>query len=168
MTSSRSPSAGATPISIASASTAGITASADRAGPDSPRMQARSASPTSSSAATNGSSTSTTSATDGSTRSGSKSARRRSRSEAIRSVSADNAGHRRKTAAAPGRSCNDATRSRATSVEHLERLVESVDAGDRDAIRDQLEVIESLREWLDARSVRPTPGQSPSPAVCRG
>jgi hypothetical protein len=34
-------------------------------------------------------------------------------------------------------------------VEHLERLVESVDAGDREAIRDQLEDIESLREWLD-------------------
>ncbi len=33
--------------------------------------------------------------------------------------------------------------------EHLERLVESVDAGDREAVRDQLEVIESLREWLD-------------------
>ena len=34
-------------------------------------------------------------------------------------------------------------------VEHLGRLVESVEAGDRDAIRDQLEDIESLREWLD-------------------
>jgi hypothetical protein len=33
--------------------------------------------------------------------------------------------------------------------EHLERLVESVEAGDRDAIRDQLEDIESLREWLN-------------------
>jgi len=33
--------------------------------------------------------------------------------------------------------------------EHLERLVESVEAGDRDAIRDQLEDFESLREWLD-------------------
>ncbi len=33
--------------------------------------------------------------------------------------------------------------------EHLERLVESVDAGDREAIRDQVEDIESLREWLD-------------------
>jgi hypothetical protein len=33
--------------------------------------------------------------------------------------------------------------------EHLERLVESVEAGDRDAIRDQLGDIESLREWLD-------------------
>jgi hypothetical protein len=32
--------------------------------------------------------------------------------------------------------------------EHLERLVESVDAGDRDAVQDQLEVIESLRVWL--------------------
>jgi Plasmid pRiA4b ORF-3-like protein len=34
-------------------------------------------------------------------------------------------------------------------VEHLGRLVESVDAGDLDAIRDQSEEIESLREWLD-------------------
>ena len=34
-------------------------------------------------------------------------------------------------------------------VEHLARLVESVDAGDRDAIRDLSEEIESLREWLD-------------------
>lgn len=34
-------------------------------------------------------------------------------------------------------------------AEHLERLLESVDAGDREAVRDQLEVIESLREWLD-------------------
>jgi hypothetical protein len=34
-------------------------------------------------------------------------------------------------------------------AEHLARLVESVDAGDRDAIRDQAEEIESLREWLD-------------------
>ena len=34
-------------------------------------------------------------------------------------------------------------------VEHLGRLVESVDAGDREAIRDQLEDIESLREWLN-------------------
>jgi Plasmid pRiA4b ORF-3-like protein len=33
--------------------------------------------------------------------------------------------------------------------EHLERLVESVEAGDRDAIRDQLEDIESLRDWLN-------------------
>ncbi len=33
--------------------------------------------------------------------------------------------------------------------EHLERLVESVDAGDLEAVRDQLEAIESLREWLD-------------------
>ena len=33
--------------------------------------------------------------------------------------------------------------------EHLERLVESVEAGDREAIRDQLEDIESLREWLN-------------------
>jgi hypothetical protein len=32
---------------------------------------------------------------------------------------------------------------------HLERLVESVDAGDREAIRDPLEEIESLREWLN-------------------
>jgi len=34
-------------------------------------------------------------------------------------------------------------------VEHLRRLVESVDAGDLEAIRDQAEEIESLREWLD-------------------
>jgi hypothetical protein len=34
-------------------------------------------------------------------------------------------------------------------VEHLGRLVESVDAGDLEAIRDQSEEIESLREWLD-------------------
>jgi hypothetical protein len=34
-------------------------------------------------------------------------------------------------------------------AEHLERLLESVDAGDRAAVRDQLEAIESLREWLD-------------------
>src|SRR5512135_1482382 len=33
--------------------------------------------------------------------------------------------------------------------EHLERLVESVAAGDLDAIRDRVEDIESLREWLD-------------------
>jgi hypothetical protein len=33
--------------------------------------------------------------------------------------------------------------------EHLERLVEGVDTGDLDAIRDQVEGIESLREWLD-------------------
>jgi hypothetical protein len=33
-------------------------------------------------------------------------------------------------------------------VEHLERLVEGVEAGDRDAIQDHLEVIESLRAWL--------------------
>jgi hypothetical protein len=32
--------------------------------------------------------------------------------------------------------------------EHLERLVESVEAGDREAVRDYLEVIESLRAWL--------------------
>jgi hypothetical protein len=32
--------------------------------------------------------------------------------------------------------------------EHLERLVESVEAGDLDAVRDRLEVIESLRAWL--------------------
>jgi hypothetical protein len=34
-------------------------------------------------------------------------------------------------------------------VEHLGRLVESVDAGDREAIRDQSEEIAALREWLD-------------------
>ena len=34
-------------------------------------------------------------------------------------------------------------------VEHLGRLVKSVDAGDRETIRDQLEDIESLREWLE-------------------
>jgi hypothetical protein len=34
-------------------------------------------------------------------------------------------------------------------IEHLARLVESVDAGDREVIRDQSEEIESLREWLD-------------------
>ena len=34
-------------------------------------------------------------------------------------------------------------------VEHLGRLVEAVDAGDREAIRDQAEEIESLRGWLD-------------------
>jgi hypothetical protein len=33
--------------------------------------------------------------------------------------------------------------------EHLEQLVECVEAGDREAIRDQLEDIESLREWLN-------------------
>ena len=33
--------------------------------------------------------------------------------------------------------------------EHLDRLVESVEASDREAIRDQLEEIESLREWLN-------------------
>jgi hypothetical protein len=32
--------------------------------------------------------------------------------------------------------------------EHLEQLVEDVEAGDRDAIQDHLEVIESLRAWL--------------------
>src|SRR3954447_13937268 len=32
--------------------------------------------------------------------------------------------------------------------EHLEQLVESVEAGDRDAVQDHLEVIESLRAWL--------------------
>jgi hypothetical protein len=32
--------------------------------------------------------------------------------------------------------------------EHLERLVESVEAGDLDAVQDHLEVIESLRAWL--------------------
>src|SRR3954451_4158969 len=32
--------------------------------------------------------------------------------------------------------------------EHLERLVESVEAGDLDALQDHLEVIESLRAWL--------------------
>jgi hypothetical protein len=31
---------------------------------------------------------------------------------------------------------------------HLERIIESVDAGDRDALRDELEAVESLREWL--------------------
>lgn len=34
-------------------------------------------------------------------------------------------------------------------AEHLEQLLESVDAGDREAVRDQSEDIESLREWLD-------------------
>ena len=34
-------------------------------------------------------------------------------------------------------------------AEHLERLLESVDAGDYEAIGDQLEAIASLREWLD-------------------
>src|SRR3954453_18929920 len=33
--------------------------------------------------------------------------------------------------------------------EHLERLVESVEAGDLDALRDHLDVIESLRAWLE-------------------
>jgi hypothetical protein len=32
--------------------------------------------------------------------------------------------------------------------EHLERIIESVDAGDRDAIRDELDVVNSLRQWL--------------------
>jgi hypothetical protein len=32
--------------------------------------------------------------------------------------------------------------------EHLERLVESVEAGDLDAVQDHLDVIESLRAWL--------------------
>ena len=32
--------------------------------------------------------------------------------------------------------------------EHLERLVESVEAGDLDAVQDHLEVIESLRAWI--------------------
>lgn len=32
--------------------------------------------------------------------------------------------------------------------EHLEQLVESVEAGDLDALQDHLEVIESLRAWL--------------------
>jgi hypothetical protein len=34
-------------------------------------------------------------------------------------------------------------------AEHLERLLESVDVGDREAVRDQLEAIESLRAWLE-------------------
>src|SRR3954465_1027308 len=42
--------------------------------------------------------------------------------------------------------------------EHLERLVESVEAGDLDAVQDHLDVIESLRAWLtldqfDSRAV---------------
>jgi Plasmid pRiA4b ORF-3-like protein len=32
--------------------------------------------------------------------------------------------------------------------EHLERIIESVDAGDREAIRDELEAVESVREWF--------------------
>ncbi len=32
--------------------------------------------------------------------------------------------------------------------EHLERILEGVEAGDREAIRDELEAVESLREWL--------------------
>jgi hypothetical protein len=32
--------------------------------------------------------------------------------------------------------------------EHLERILERVEAGDREAIRDELEAVESLREWL--------------------
>jgi hypothetical protein len=32
--------------------------------------------------------------------------------------------------------------------EHLERILEGVEAGDREALRDGLEVVESLREWL--------------------
>jgi hypothetical protein len=32
--------------------------------------------------------------------------------------------------------------------QHLERIIEGVDAGDREAIRDELEAVESLSEWL--------------------
>jgi hypothetical protein len=32
--------------------------------------------------------------------------------------------------------------------EHLERVLEGVEAGDREALRDELEAVESLREWL--------------------
>jgi pRiA4b ORF-3-like protein len=32
--------------------------------------------------------------------------------------------------------------------EHLERILESVEAGDRDALRDELDAVESLRAWL--------------------
>jgi hypothetical protein len=32
--------------------------------------------------------------------------------------------------------------------EHLERIIESVDAGDLDAVRDELEAVESGRDWL--------------------
>jgi hypothetical protein len=32
--------------------------------------------------------------------------------------------------------------------EHLERILEGVEAGDREAIGDELEAVESLREWL--------------------
>jgi hypothetical protein len=32
--------------------------------------------------------------------------------------------------------------------EHLERILEGVEAGDRDALRDEPEAAESLREWL--------------------
>jgi Plasmid pRiA4b ORF-3-like protein len=32
--------------------------------------------------------------------------------------------------------------------EHLERIVEDVDAGDLDAVRDELDAVESLRAWL--------------------
>jgi len=32
--------------------------------------------------------------------------------------------------------------------EHLERLLEGIEAADTEAIRDELEVVESLRAWL--------------------
>jgi hypothetical protein len=32
--------------------------------------------------------------------------------------------------------------------EHLGRIIEGIEAGDREAIRDELEAVESLREWL--------------------
>ena len=67
-----------------------------------------------------------------------------------------------------GLPANDATRSRCDVGEHLERLVESVEAGDLEAIRDQLEDDRVLAGVARPRSVRPAPGQSPSPAVCRG
>jgi hypothetical protein len=63
-------------------------------------------------------------------------------------VSEDDARRRRKTAADPGRSWNAARRSRCDVREHLERLVESAEAGDLDALQDHLAVIESPRAWL--------------------
>lgn len=43
----------------------------------------------------------------------------------------------------------EAGQVRLADFQFRERLLESVDAGDREAVRDQLEAIESLREWLD-------------------